>query len=262
MRQKLIYPKFIGRLGNNLFQIAACIGYAKKHNVGWGIKKGYVERGFGVHQLDKFFPHLPLCEESFRRYAEPNFFHTEIPFQPQGVEIVGFWQSLKYFENAQEEVSKAFDLIIYDEMMEGHISIHIRRGDYASNPDHFPPVTTEYLNMALEILQRKGVDTHFIDVFSDDIQWCKENLARELNGPSHHFYFHTGNEYQDLCMMASCSHNIIANSSFSWWGAFLNPNPDKIVISPSHDNWFGPKNGVRDQTQDLIPNDWIQIKFR
>jgi len=98
----LIKPRFIGRLGNNMFQIAACIGYAKKHNVGWGVKKGYKERGFNVFQVDKYFPNLPACDSYFKAYTEfqeewagMEFNYHEIPFHPNGCELVGFWQSLK-----------------------------------------------------------------------------------------------------------------------------------------------------------------------
>jgi hypothetical protein len=102
MSKPLIYPKFIGRLGNNLFQIAACIGYAEKYNVSWGIKKGYSKNGFDVFQIDRFFPHLPECVEEYSIYdrsADKHFNYEEIPFFPNGIELVGYFQSLKYFEH-------------------------------------------------------------------------------------------------------------------------------------------------------------------
>jgi hypothetical protein len=258
MKEPGIYPQFIGRLGNNLFQIAACIGYAKQHNVGWGIKKGYIEKGFNVNQVDKYFPHLPECRESFRRYTEPEFNYRQIPFFPQGVNIVGFFQSLKYFENAQDEVRDALK-IKYVDGYQDHVAIHVRRGDYTQHPDNFPPITSEYVWNALAAIGRKLFRIPKAIVFSDDIEWCKHNL--DLAGEV--IYSEGRNEYEDLCLMASCGHNIIANSSFSWWGAFLNRNPDKVVVSPSYltPNWFGEKGGVRDP-KDLIPDNWIQIKFR
>jgi hypothetical protein len=256
----LIYPKFIGRLGNNLFQIAACIGYAKKHGVGWGIRKGYVESGFNAFQVDKFFPHLPGIPRDegygFKVYNEPYFNYQEIPFVPRGVTIVGFWQSVKYFEHCQQEVKDALR-IQHKEGYEGYCSIHVRRGDYLKHPDNFPTVTLDYLRKAMYEVASRGT-TKFM-VFSDDLQWCKENI----NGDYDIRFSNEQNEYNDLCAMASCKDNIIANSSFSWWGAFLNRNPDKVVVSPHYQNWFGPNAGpVKDQTQDLIPDGWIQIKFR
>lgn len=262
----LIRPRLIGRLGNNMFQIAACLGYAKKHGVKWGIKKGYIEKGFKANQVDKFFPNLPSCDSSFKVYTEfqdkwagLEFNYHDIPFHPNGVEIVGFWQSEKYFENAKEEVRKAFDLPVIEGYRD-YVSIHVRRGDYVQHSGSFPPVTKDYILSAMnEILWNKVGRIKYL-VFSDDIDFCKEML-HEYGGIE---YSEGRNEYEDLCLMASCGHNIIANSSFSWWGAWLNKNPDKIVISPSHKrgNWFGMEAGIKHDCIDLIPKEWIQIEFR
>jgi hypothetical protein len=253
----LIYPQFIGRLGNNLFQIAACIGYAKKHHVGWGVMKGYVERGFNAYQVDKYFPNLPKADpadvNNFKTYNEPFFNYQEIPFVPRGVKIVGFWQSLKYFEHCQQEVRDALK-IQYKDGYQDYCSIHIRRGDYLKHPDNFPTVTMEYIRKAMYEVASRGTDKFM--VFSDDMEWCKENI----NGDYEIKFSNEQNEYDDLCAMASCKDNIIANSSFSWWGAFLNRNENKVVVSVDHKQWFGPNAGpVKDQTQDLIPDRWIQI---
>ena len=266
MAKPLIRARPIGRLGNLLFQTAACIGYAKKYNVGWGVKKGYVEKSFKSFQLDRFFPKLPSCDTHFRTYTEFQeqwagfeFNYHEIPFHPNGVEIVGFWQSEKYFENAKDEVRKAFELPVIEGYRD-YVSVHVRRGDYVQHSGSFPPVALDYINQSLTYIHDSiGVDNAI--VFSDDIQWCKENIEHE----EFNIEFSEGrNEYEDLCLMASCGHNIIANSSFSWWGAWLNKNPDKIVVSPSHKrgNWFGLESGVKHDCIDLIPKEWIQIEFR
>jgi hypothetical protein len=251
-REVMIYPQFIGRLGNNLFQIAACIGYAKKHGVGWGIKKGYIEKGFNVDQVDKYFPHLRGTDRMFKPYHEPHFDYQEIPFSNRGIQLVGFWQSLKYFERCQDEVREALN-IQYVSGYEDYVSIHVRRGDYVQHAGSFPPVTAEYIQQAFDKVYYNGIKAI---VFSDDIEWCKQNIH------GFNVEFSEGrNEYEDLCLMASCGHNIIANSSFSWWGAFLNRNPNKIVVSPHYTNWFGPSAGVQ-SPKDIIPDNWIQIKFR
>jgi hypothetical protein len=107
-----------------------------------------------------------------------------------------------------------------------------------------------------------GVDVSKLIFFSDDITWCRNAFPSLGNITT---YFSEGhNEYEDLSMMASCSHHIIANSSFSWWGSWLGHNPNKIVISPSHvrGNWFGLESGVKQDCIDLLPPEWIQIKFR
>lgn len=261
-----VYPQFMGRLGNNLFQIAACIGYAKRHNCDWGIMKGYIEPGFKVRQVDEFMPWLPAARMHFQRYNEPHFDYREIPHHPRGARIVGFWQSLKYFEHCQQEVKDAIRLPI-EEGSKEYCSIHARRGDYIIYDGSFPPVTIEYFKEAIPIALAKGYKKFL--VFSDGIEWCEEVLPQAF--PDVHFeYSKSRNEWQDLSVMASCGANIIANSSFSWWGAYLNPNPDKFVISPDHTCWFGWKNGVvreaikegKEACIDIIPNDWIRIKFR
>ena len=182
------------------------------------------------------------------------FGYHEIPKFENGVTLVGFFQSLKYFENVQEEVKKTFNLK-YTEGYEDHVSIHVRRGDYVQNENSFPPITVEYVREAMEKLPSE--QSKKVLIFSDDIEWCKANF-RDLNCE-----FSEGrNTYEDLCLMASCGHHIIANSTYSWWGAYLGRNPDKVVVSPHHTSWFGTSNGCPTDTKDLIPDEWIQIKFR
>jgi hypothetical protein len=258
--KQLVKPRFIGRMSNNFFQIAAAIGYAKKYNVGWGIKKGYIERGFNANQVDRFIPHLPACNSYFKPYTEWQdkwtgfeFNYHEIPFFPNGVEIVGFWQSEKYFKHAADEVRQAIN-ISYQNGYTDYCSVHIRRGDYVNLDTNFPPVTPYYVELAMKHF---GSSQKYL-VFSDDIEWCKKNLSGNLQ-------FSEGkNEWEDLCLMASCGHNIIANSSFSWWAGWLNKNPDKVVVTPSHKagQWFGPDNGNKNDCIDLIPEGWKEIEFR
>lgn len=263
----LVYPQFIGRLGNNLFQIAAAIGYAKKYNCGWGIQKGYIEPGFQVYQVDQFMPWLPENEGNhFRRWNEPSFDYHEIPHNPQGVRIVGFFQSLKYFSHCQDEVKKWIKLPRVDRW-EGHCGIHARRGDYVDLETNFPTVTLEYFKQAIPIMVDKGFTKFF--VCSDGIEWCEDILPPAF--PDLHFEFSKGrNEWQDLSVYGSCGANIIANSSFSWWGAFLNQTINKTVVSPHNTSWFGPDGGPvrealaagKEPCADLIPDEWIKIKFR
>lgn len=267
MSDILIYPQFLGRLGNNLFQIAACIGYAKKHGVNWAIQKGYIEPGFQVFQVDQFLPHLPSNDGvHFKRYNEPFFDYQEIPFHPEGVRPVGFWQSIKYFEHCQDEVKKVINLPFYGGFKD-YCGIHARRGDYVMLDTNFPPVNVDYFKLAIPKMIERGYEK-FI-VCSDGMEWCEEVLP--ANFPDVHFEFSKGfNEWQDMALMGSCGANIIANSSFSWWSAFLNPHEDKYVISPHGTSWFGWDNGVVHDAKkrgvepclDLIPDSWEKIKFR
>jgi hypothetical protein len=169
---------------------------------------------------------------------------------------MGFFQSYKYFDNAREEVRKTFNLPHWIEY-EDYVSIHVRRGDYVQYSGSFPPITMEYIEAALQ-----KIKTGKCIVFSDDIRWCKENFDH-LNTSMLQFEFSEGrSDRQDLEIMASCKHHIIANSTFSWWAAYLGHNPDRIVICPSADTWFGISSGVKRPVFDLIPPNWIQIKTR
>ncbi len=136
------------------------------------------------------------------------------------------------------------------------VSLHIRRTDFKntkSNTTH-GICSLEYYGEAVKFISNKLVDPHFF-VFSDDINWAKENL----NLP-YKLTFISGNSgdksYIDMQLMSVCKHNIIANSSFSWWGAWLNSNMNKIVIAPRM--WFFNKE-LNIQTNDLIPDEWIRM---
>jgi len=264
----MVTTKFIGRLGNSMFQIAAAIGYARKYGYEWGVPDD--ARESSIHRV---YPNLPRCNNRYQRYEEHlnehchihnrhkdlcHFDFHDIPNIGDNVMLFGFFQSWKYFEHCKDEVKDVFKLK-HIPGYEDYVSIHVRRGDYVQHSGSFPPIDLNYLKIATEHFSNIGFN-NFI-VFSDDIKWCKDNFhcIDGIRG-----YSESRTELQDLELMASCGHHIIANSTFSWWGAYLGHNPDKIVISPSHTrgNWFGLESGVKQDCVDLIPNEWIQIKFR
>lgn len=175
----------------------------------------------------------------------------------------GFWQSWKYFTAVEALVRSEFKFKLplteinracADAIAESEsVSIHIRRGDYTKSrrwTEIGSICSLDYYNWALaNIKQELGENVHYF-VFSDDIEWVRNNLKLE-----HATYidWNKGNEsYNDMRLMSMCKHNIIANSSFSWWGAFLNANPDKIVIAPA--KWYR-----NTPTPDLIPDGWILL---
>lgn len=254
MSESLVTYQAIGRLGNQMFQCAAAIGYAKKYKVHWACPNDTKE----VPRFHEFFPNLPKYDgNEFRRYNRADatqFNYSPIPFHPNGVKLVGFWQSEKFFEGAHEEIKKVFKLNITPI---DAVSIHHRLGDYVTNPRSFPPITLEYVRRVIKYFNSKGFNK--FHVFSDEIAYCKTHYP--TNFPKAEFVFSEGrNELEDLSLMASCKHNAIANSTFSWWAAWLNPNPDKIILSPSRYNWFGP-NFRGGTPKDLIPESWTQLIF-
>jgi hypothetical protein len=253
-----------------MFQIAAAIGYAKEYGYQWAAdpSNGHGEPYSCIH---KVFPNLPKSAPSGLRFHEhPNKFcekhgvhmdlchfdYHEIPDMGPDVALSGFFQSYKYFENAQEEVRKVFKLNIND-AYKNHTSIHVRLGDYLQHSGSFPPITSDYLHMALRSIPHAKECV----IFSDDISRVKDMVVNGFE--EYDFEFSEGkDELQDISLMASCGNHIIANSTFSWWAAYLGHNPNRIVVSPSAQTWFGPTAGVKQPVIDLIPSNWIQIHTR
>lgn len=250
----------IGRLGNNMFQTAACIGYAKKYNSRWVVPVHRARGDNDPYLLGQFWPSLPFGDayggHRYEQHEPRDFNYRPIPHFPGGCMLVGFFQSEKWFEGAHDEVRAAFPLKHYPEYVD-YVSIHVRRGDYVTNANSFPPITNEYVQAALMKIPYE--EKRAVMVFSDDIEWCKNNLRFDDNDTV--VFNEDANEFEALSKMASCSHHIIANSTFSWWGAWLGKNPNRIVVSPHYEDWFG--NGFTGpKPKDLIPENWIQIKFR
>ncbi len=173
----------------------------------------------------------------------------------------GYWQSEKYFKDIEDIIRKEFILKSMGEEAnkikkviekeKNSVSIHIRRGDYVNNPKTLAihgVCSIDYYKRAIKYINKKTKGVKFF-VFSDDIPWVKENL--ELKNV---FFVSNSNikAEEDLFLMSLCKNNIIANSSFSWWGAWLNKNREKIVVAPQ--NWFNNK-----KEKDIVPLSWIRI---
>ena len=177
----------------------------------------------------------------------------------------GYWACEKYFIDIEDKIRKDFifkghldkkNLKISESIKNTHsISLHIRRGDYVTvaitNKTH-GVCDLSYYKKAIMFLCKQISHPHFF-LFSDDIDWVKQNL--KLKYPTDYIDFNKDQKsYNDMHLMSLCKHNIIANSSFSWWGAWLNNNPDKIIITPKR--WF--KDTIIN-TQDLIPESWLKL---
>ena len=182
------------------------------------------------------------------------------------VYLDGYFQSEKYFKDGREMLLQDFtykktatgknkELLEQIEQDPFSVSLHVRRGDYVDNKNAnlFHGVKdSSYYDRALEILT-KTVKQPNIYVISNDPEWCKENLKFSYNT-----YYVDNNDdatqgCEDMRLMRACKHNILANSSFSWWGAWLNNNPNKIVVAPRQ--WFEDKTA---NSSDIVPKEWIQ----
>lgn len=177
--------------------------------------------------------------------------------------LEGFWQSEKYFSHIQEDIRKNFQfkhitdkkVLSYSKLIQetNSVSIHIRRGDYLSEDNRklFGGIcTNNYYRKAVSYIKSKVSDAKFF-IFSDDIDWVANhtNVNSDITFVKKTEFIQPDNWY-DMYLMSQCKHNIIANSSFSWWSAWLNSNKNKIVISPQ--NWI---NGKR--TPHITPENWI-----
>ncbi|GAA4205085.1 alpha-1,2-fucosyltransferase [Pedobacter jeongneungensis] len=177
--------------------------------------------------------------------------------------LEGYWQSEEYFKEYREHILNSFNLErLFDNSelalkvkqieMFNSISIHVRRGDYVSNiqaNSYHGICSLAYYEDAIKaIVNSLQYESVRFYIFSDDISWCKENLKISYD----HEYITTTEDYHDLFLMGQCKHNIIANSSFSWWAAWLNPYIEKKVIAPK--NWF-----VTEDVDNIVPNEWIRI---
>lgn len=200
-------------------------------------------------------------------YVEKTFaFDKNVFLQKQPTYFEGFWQTERYFREIESEIRK--EVIINKPLSEysagisteiqktDAVSLHVRRADYVthdiSNKFHgvCPP---EYYENAIAYIVEKVPKPHFF-MFSDDYDWVV-NHFKDLPHPFTCIKNGADKNYEDLTLMSQCKHHIIANSSFSWWGAWLNPRKDKIVIAPKRWHAHAPKN----DTKDLIPEGWIKI---
>lgn len=185
---------------------------------------------------------------------------------PKNVMISGHWQSEYYLKNIESAIRRDFlfpsitkesNKIVSSLIHQTNsVSLHIRRGDYLwdqTNKVH-GVLPLEYYRHSIQYIREKVKNPDFY-IFSDDEEWVKENLAIEGK-----VYFITGNEntqaYVDMQLMSYCKHNIIANSTFSWWGAWLNGHAGKIVLAPRQ--WFADpaKNSLH---ENMVPKEWIRL---
>lgn len=266
----MITAELRGKLGNMMFEIAAIESMGEKS----GILTAYPNVDKNVDDLAK--PQACSSEPNGRTYftlfknfdwhknlSWDTFIRDKVYVPFEFVPIIprdhtcyiGYFQSELYFPNREfvlnlfrpadfitEQLEKYKDIIGVNKA-----SIHVRRGDYIRLNNIYNVLDMNYYNTAMQILKFKKVTEYLI--FSNDVDWCKNNFRGDQ------FFFINDNSFVELYLMSKCAHNIIANSAFSWWGAYLNENIDKAVIAPN--KWFASTAKVSDK--DIIPNSWIKI---
>ncbi len=253
----------MGGLGNLLFQIAALYSYSYKYNKKPVLYSDLYEvpaHGHMRQYFDNILKNIriePLCtlnRYNVNIYNETEFHYIPIPEFHGDVVIKGYFQSEKYFIQYRDQILDLFN--INNSIEKKTCAIHIRRGDYLKLSHHHPVQPISYYSDAIS---RIGYDHKYI-VFSDDIEWCRNNFENNLNlKQSLNIEYVVGqSSYQDLLDMSRCQHHIIANSSFSWWASWLNKGQDHITVCPNPDRWFGPAYRNKN-TQDIPCQNWIVI---
>lgn len=243
----MIKVELLGRCGNQMFQISCLKSWALRT----GLEPSYPEWEYAHYFKGDFSNKNTFIPQYV--YQEPYFHYKELPLVDNCL-AKGYFQSEKYFISYEEEIRKAFE--IREELIPQHIkdlvkrpncvSLHVRRGDYVSvYADHFHVQNMDYYNKAMSLFP----GANFI-ICSDDLLWCRENFVGSQ------FIFSEGNVIEDLWVMSQCEHNICANSSLSWWAAWLNKNEAKKVIAPKL--WFNWAQAYNNTT-DLYCKDWIII---
>jgi hypothetical protein len=290
----MIITKLIGGLGNQMFQYAAGrrAAYANDtllklditgyENQGGMTPREYVLNVFEIKEdfaeeseiiklkdisiIKKLFNKIwPLFQNASYIREKFSYFDPKILKINDNSYLDGYWGSEKYFIDIEKIIRKEFTFknrpdSVNQKMISrindcNSVSIHIRRGDYVkdkkTNIFHGVCNLKYYLISVALITNRVNNPKFFI--FSDDPLWARQNLHLEF--PSVYIDHNVGRkDYEDMRLMSKCKHNIVANSSFSWWGAWLNQNPNKIVVAPK--KWFRDKSI---DTKDLIPESWIKI---
>jgi hypothetical protein len=274
---------YLGRLGNQMFQFASSIGIARR--------KGY-DVFFPIENCSRFVGGGPVnpktgslmnvkCDildcfevpEGYFKssveinpkmvYHEGDFkFNPQVMSIPPDTDLYGYFQDERYFRDIKEEILSCFEFRkehsersksyweeVINPLLEGKspVSLHVRRGDYTVYPDHHPTCSKEYYSTAIDKL---GRDDHKFLVFSDDIEWC----SQEFSG-AEFIIVNSGSPYVDLKIMTDCDHHIIANSSYSWWGAWLDQKENKRVFAPSR--WFGP--AINKDSSEIYCEGWEVI---
>lgn len=246
-----------GGLGNQLFQIACGYAHSLEVEDSFGLQEGQHHlplQGSRVEMYkDIFYKDISFVEScAFSSvYKESTFSYSKLPHK-KDLYLVGYFQSEQYFKKYRKEILKLFNIRnlqhkykdLYPNVQDS-ICMHVRRGDYLKSSDTHTNLPTSYYNKAVDSFPKDFP----VLVFSDDIAHCKEEWVGDR------FTFVDGNEdFVDLLVMSQCKYHIIANSSFSWWGAWLSDNSEEVMYPK---RWFGPL-GPKD-TQDLTPPGWYGV---
>ena len=262
----MISAETMGRLGNQMFIVATAHSLAIDNNDSAIFPERVIcvtpptQKETSIHRSTALRKVKYTNDLSFIKYAyqeNPDQSYSPIPYK-ENLFLKGYFQSEKYFKHNRKEILELFsplpqiDVLLkkkYKDLIYNKdvVSIHVRRGDYLKFSDYHAIIGSDYYS---EAMSKFPSNSKFV-FFSDDIEWCRQTFKGGNN-----VFIEKQADVLDLYLMSRIPNNIIANSSFSWWGAWLNENEDKTVIAPR--TWFGPKNQHLSK-KDLTLEEWTLI---
>jgi len=240
----MVKPITAGRCGNFLFQAATAMAYSWRHGIEYTLPNTTNDKFHNPIYLQhlvniNFDPSLPSVTIQEKEHT-----YQELPYKKEwegkNIFLKGWWQTEKYFKEYRDRIINEFGFPW--KLLKNSVSVHVRRGDYLTLTQKHPFVSKEWYETAM-----KQFPGHSFTFFSDDSEWCSMNFRGKNISVS------TGNsEVTDLIAMSCHTHQICSASTFSYWGAWLNRNPNKQVLIPKL--WFQP--GRKEDTRDIVP-DWM-----
>ena len=270
----------MGGIGNQLFQVFNLLSYSLTNKISFFFEKRLPDREDRPFYWDNFFKSLtPFFKEgspmNLPLYKETDFHFNRIaPFDKihRMFRFYGYFQSYKYFDHHKTSIFKLIQLEEQREMVKrkynsdysNSISLHFRIGDYKHLQQHHPIVSITYYVDALKYICKKTNknDWNIIYFYEDQDREIVTQNIKDIECELPELTFTpvdtTIPDYEQILLMSHCQHNIIANSTFSWWGAYFNPTQTKIVTYPNPDRWFGPAQGNK-KMDDLFPSDWVKV---
>jgi len=271
--------KIKGGLGNQMFQYAFYLALKEKHPLTWYLFDNEetrfchhgitLEAVFGIKLSKKarwfrrLRRHFPIALRKAHHVEQENSLQYDERYLSERGLVTwyeGYWQSEKYFNHVADLVRQVFcfrkelmserTLQLAETLRDGnHVSVHIRRGDYIPLADYHGLCDENYYQIAMRYIRERIPGAIFV-FFSDDMDWVKLHLNEK---ESVYVDWNEGKEsWQDMYLMSQCSHHIVANSSFSWWGAWLNEHPNQMVVAPSQWFKFSPN-------YNIIPDRWTTL---
>ena len=261
-----------GEFGNQLFQIAAVVGTAMKNNTQFDFPKwkGLISQTEYAKYFKTPIPETLNLNQNFISYSEPSFTYNEIPYIPnKNIDLFGYFQSEKYFSHCKEEIKKHFEPsnLILDKIKNldysNTVCIQLRFYDcsrqYGINHiKNDPPYGNNYYTVEENIPFLKKAINYFGKNKNYFVTTNNFEKAKQMFSPYPNFYFLEKYSYlEQFFIQTMCENNIISNSSFGWWGAWLNKNKENSVFAPI--NWYKPTYKPKEETKDLYPINWNVI---